>query len=181
MRIRFIMSLAVALAISGGPIFANQQTPHPSAGHAEEVQRHGDMAMGFSHLKTTHHFTLTSGGGYIRVAANDTADSSTREMVRMHLAHIAHSFKAGDFTSPLFTHGRVPPGVPVLKQMKDVISYEYQETQSGGQVRIFSRDQRALTAIHQFLLFQIQDHKTGDSTAIEPEGSAERRPFLKRK
>ncbi|HJS99697.1 MAG TPA: hypothetical protein VJ756_11435 [Terriglobales bacterium] len=167
MSIRGIMFLAITLAISARPIFANQQTPHPSAGHTKEVQQHGDMAMGFSHLKTTHHFTLTSSGGYIRVAANDTADSSTREMVRMHLAHIAQSFKAGDFSSPLFTHGRVPPGAPVLKQMKDAITYEYQETESGGQVRISSRDPRAVTAIHQFLRFQIKDHQTGDSTAIE--------------
>lgn len=149
------------------PLFAAQEKPSPSTRHAEEVQRHGDTAMGFSHLKTTHHFLLTPSGGYIRVAANAAADSSTREMVRMHLAHIAQAFKAGDFSSPMFTHGRIPPGVPVLKQMKEAIAYHYQETENGGQVRISSEDPRAISAIHQFLRFQIRDHQTGDSTVVQ--------------
>ncbi len=147
---------------------AGQEKPEPTASHTKDVQRHGDMAMGFSHLKTTHHFTLTSSGGYIRVLSNDAADSSTRQMIRMHLAHIAQAFKAGDFSSPLFTHGRVPPGVPVLKRMKDSILYKYQDTEDGGQVQITSRDPGAVAAIHEFLRFQIQDHQTGDATAVQP-------------
>ena len=120
MRLRRALPLAITLFVGAMLIqsaAAGQTKPEPAASHTKDIQRHGDVAMGFSHLKTTHHFVLTPSGGYIRVAANASADNSTREMVRMHLAHIARAFKAGDFSSPLFTHGRVPPGVPVLKRM----------------------------------------------------------------
>ncbi len=171
MKLRRTLPVAIAL-ILGGTLMqilaAGQENPAPTDLHRKDVQRHGDMVMGFSHLRTTHHFTLTSGGGYIRVVVNDPADSSTREMIRMHLAHIAQAFKAGDFSSPLFTHGRVPPGVPVLKRMKNAILYEYQDMEDGGQVGITSRDSRAVAAIHEFLRFQIHDHQTGDSTAVQP-------------
>ncbi|HEV2116923.1 MAG TPA: hypothetical protein VGR48_12910 [Terriglobales bacterium] len=169
MRLRRALPLATTLfagAMLIQPAAAGQEKS--TAIHTKDVQRHGDVAMGFSHLKTIHHFTLTPSGGYIRVAANASADNSTREMVRMHLAHIAQAFKAGDFSSPLFTHGRVPPGVPVLKRMKGLILYKYQDTEDGGQVGITSRDFQAVAAIHEFLRFQIQDHQTGDSTAVQP-------------
>ena len=170
MKIHRTMPLATALLLPHlflTPLFAAQERPSPPTRHTEEVQRHGDTAMGFSHLKTTHHFLLTPSGGYIRVAANASTDSFTRDMVRMHLTHIAQAFKAGDFSSPMFTHGRVPPGVPLLKQMKDAVAYQYQETENGGQVRLTSENPRAISAIHQFLRFQIRDHQTGDSTAVQ--------------
>jgi len=35
-----------------------------------------------------------------------------------------------------------------------------------GGVVISSKDRKALTAIHQFLRFQIEEHKTGDSVEV---------------
>ena len=35
--------------------------------HFEEVNKHGDEAMGFRHMKSTHHFRLTAQGGAIEV------------------------------------------------------------------------------------------------------------------
>jgi hypothetical protein len=195
MRLGRVLPLATTLFLA--PIFMlspgrGQEKPRPPASHTADVEHHGDMAMGFSHVKATHHFTLTPSGGHIRVVANDAADVSTRQMVRMHLAHIAQAFKAGDFSSPLFTHGRVPPGVPVIKRMKNSILYKYQDTKDGGQVRITSRDSQAVAAIHEFLRFQIQDHQTGDATTVQPErpvppvpvhprepGNAEPRPLMR--
>ena len=62
----------------------------------------------------------------------------------------------------MFIHDRVPPGVPVMKAKRKAITYTYQETERGGRVRIKTTDPDALQAIHEFLRFQIEDHRTGD-------------------
>ena len=50
-----------------------------------------------------------------------------------------------------------------MKQLKSKITYEAENTGRGAQLRITTHDAEALTAIHNFLRFQIQDHQTGDS------------------
>jgi hypothetical protein len=132
---------------------------------AMQMQSRGDAAMGFSQTKTTHHFILMKDGGMIRVEANDPKDAESRDEIRMHLAHIAKSFAAGDFDIPMFVHDQVPPGVPLMQTKKNEIRYRFEETQNGGQVVITSSDEAALSAIHDFLAFQIREHQTGDSTA----------------
>ena len=84
----------------------------------------------------------------------------------MHLGHVAHAFQSGDFDIPMFVHGTVPPGVPEMKRLQKQIHYVFEETPSGGRVVISTTDAEALAAIHRFLRFQIEEHKTGDSTAI---------------
>ena len=76
-------------------------------------------------------------------------------------------FSAGNFDVPMFIHDKVPPGVPVMKAKQTVISYVFQPTDRGGRVRIVTTDPDALSAVHDFLAFQIQDHRTGDSTAVQ--------------
>jgi hypothetical protein len=137
------------------------------AQHHTGVNERGDHAMGFSHTKTTHHFRLTRDGGVIDVSANDAKDAASLDQIRMHLAHIAVLFKQGDFSKPMFTHGNVPPGVPVMTKLKAGIEYAYAETESGGNVRITTRDAEALKAIHEFLRFQIKDHETGDPLEVD--------------
>jgi hypothetical protein len=84
----------------------------------------------------------------------------------MHLSHIAVLFKEGDFTKPMFTHGKTPPGVPAMARLKAEINYTYQEMERGGRVIITTANAEALAAIHEFLRFQIKDHETGDSVEI---------------
>ncbi len=135
--------------------------------HIDEVNRHGDMAMGFSHLKTTHHFALSTSGGSIQVQANDANDTVSRDQIRTHLQHVAKAFKDGDFSAPEMTHGRVPPGVPTMKRLKADIQYKYEETPAGGRVLISTKNPQALHAIHEFLAFQIDDHQTGDPKTVQ--------------
>jgi hypothetical protein len=130
--------------------------------HSAGVDGRGDHAMGFSHETTVHHFILLPDGGTICVATTRDHDDTTRDQIRMHLAHIAGLFTSGDFDIPMFVHDRVPPGVPVMKARRSAITYAYHETERGGQVRIRTNDADALQAVHEFLLFQIQDHRTGD-------------------
>src|SRR5262245_26345825 len=136
-------------------------------GHLDGVNRRGDAAMGFSHAKTTHHFLLKPDGGVIQVEANDSTDNTSRDQIRMHLKHIAKKFSEGDFAAPMFIHAQTPPGVSEMKRLKIEIEYKFEELERGGRVRISTSDSEALKAIHDFLRFQIKDHKTGDSGKVE--------------
>jgi hypothetical protein len=124
--------------------------------------------MGFSHEKTAHHFTLLPDGGVIAVDADSSMDTASRDEIRMHLTHIAAMFSANDFDIPMFIHDKVPPGVPVMKQQRDAITYTFQPTPTGGRVRITTRNAAALKGVYDFLKFQIADHRTGDATAVQP-------------
>ena len=135
--------------------------------HFEEVNKHGDEAMGFSHMKSTHHFRLTAQGGSIEVQANDPKDTETRDQIRAHLQHIAKAFKTGDFSAPEYTHSQVPPGVPAMQRLKSEINYRYEELARGGRVVVTAQKPDAVRAVHDFLQFQIQDHRTGDPQEIE--------------
>ena len=151
--------LVAAIASLGASAFA--QDCH----HAKVAER-GDHVMGFDHAKTSHHFRLSTDGGSIEVSANDPADTASRDAIRGHLEHIASMFSDGNFDAPMLIHDRVPPGVPTMKRKKASIGWEFEETETGGRVRITSKDAEALSAIHEFLRFQIEDHETGD-----PKGS----------
>ena len=137
--------------------------------HHAEVDKRGDHVMGFSHEKTTHHFRLYKDGGAIEVTANDPADLASRDQIQMHLGHIAKMFAAGDFQAPMLTHAMNPPGVPVMQRLKSEMKYEYQKTDRGGAVRIKTANAEALKAVHEFLRFQIEEHRTGDSVQVREE------------
>ena len=110
----------------------------------------GDKAMGFSHEKTTHHFRLFRGGGAIEVTVNDAGDKESRDQIRKHLSHIAGMFSEGNFNAPVLTHGKTPPGVPLMQQMKNEIGYKYEEIEGGGRVRISTDNMEALAEFMNF-------------------------------
>jgi len=135
--------------------------------HSEGVNKRGDMAMGFDHSKTTHHFRLYKAGGAIGVDANDPKDTGSRDAIRRHLQMIAKMFAKGNFDLPMFIHATTPPGMETMKKLRKSITYHYEETAQGAQVRLSTQDPQALAAIQKFLRFQIEDHKTGDPTTIQ--------------
>jgi hypothetical protein len=147
------------------PMHATHSDSHD---HHAMVENHGDQAMGFPHDKTTHHFLLSETGGSIQVAANDPKDSADIQAIRMHLEHIAVAFAAGDYSTPVFVHDEVPPGVTSMKLLKDQIHFRYESLDAGARVAIASNNPLALAAIHDFLRFQITDHRTGDPLEVEP-------------
>lgn len=153
-------------------LFGQQQQ---SADHQTGVNSRGEHVMGFSHDKTTHHFRLFADGGVIEVTANDLKDTESRDQIRMHLSHIARMFVEGNFQAPMLIHDRVPPGVPTLQRLKAQVSYSYEDIDGGGKVRIMSKNEEALSAVHDFLKFQIEDHQTGDSKEITKETVAPKR------
>ncbi len=146
---------------------------HMANSHQAIVEKNGDQAMGFSHDTTTHHFRLAADGGAIEVTANDTHDNDKNHdkahnaaAIRSHLAHLALMFADGDFSTPMFVHDGVPPGTTTMKLLTAKIHYKYEEIPSGGRVRIESTDPVALAAIHDFLRFQIAEHRTGDTPEV---------------
>lgn len=134
---------------------------HDAHAHMEE---RGEKGMGFSQTSTTHHFLIQPSGGTIEVSVKDGSDAANRDATRMHLAHIAKEFQSGVFDIPMFVHDTVPPGVPEMKRLQKEIRYSFEESPSGGRVVISSANQDAVEAIHKFLKFQIEEHKTGDPT-----------------
>src|SRR5579862_805792 len=131
-----------------------------------KMNERGEKGMGFSQTATVHHFLLKPDGGVIQVEAKNTADTNSRDDIRMHLTHIREAFSNGDFEIPMFVHDTVPPGVPAMKRLRDKIHYSFEQTSSGGRVVITTRDKDALEAIHEFLIFQIKEHDTGDPTEV---------------
>ena len=144
-----------------------QQASSDPEDHFAGVNARGDQGMGFSHEKTTHHFHLLADGGAIEIESNGPTDAVSQEAIRQHLTMIAAKFSQGDFAIPMFIHATVPPGVETMKQLKSKITYEAENTELGAQLRITTHDAEALTAIHSFLRFQIQDHQTGDSLEVQ--------------
>jgi hypothetical protein len=165
------MKLILLIALTVGVSAQSNQKPESQtecpmhAAHTQMNER-GEKGMGFSQTTTTHHFLLSSNGGVIQVEANDSADISNRNEIRMHLGHIAKAFQSGDFDIPMFVHDIVPPGVPKMKLLRKNIQYSFEETPNGGRVVISSANKEAVEAIHRFLRFQIEEHKTGDQMDV---------------
>lgn len=144
--------------------------------HHAGVDERGDHVMGFDHAKTTHHFLLAGDGGSIEVTANAADDAASRDAIRGHLAHIATMFAGGDFQAPMLVHDRVPPGVPILREKRSEVRWRYEDLPSGGRVVASTKDKEALAALHEFLRFQIADHRTGDPGTVPETSSAAKRP-----
>jgi hypothetical protein len=166
----FLMALTLPIAamaqdMSSCPMH-DEHMKQAGSDHHTGVDARGDHQMGFSHEKTTHHFRLFADGGAIEVTANDAGDTESRDQIQGHLAHIAQLFAAGNFQIPMLVHDQVPPGVPVMKERKSRIHYSYENNETGGSVRITTKDEKALAAVHEFLRFQITDHRTGDALTV---------------
>jgi hypothetical protein len=124
--------------------------------------------MGFDQSRTTHHFSLYRDGGAIEVTVKDSADTTNRDAIRSHLPHIAMMFGQGRFDAPMLVHdSSTVPGTKAMATLKDRIRYTYVQTPDGARVNIVTTDSQAVAAVHEFLRFQIKEHKTADSIAVQ--------------
>lgn len=142
---------------------ANGDAKHGAAVDA----RHDTFGMG--HDVTHHSFRLFADGGAIELRANDDADAATAGVIQKHLRQIVAEFEKGEFATPAFVHGREPAGIDGMKANAGAIKYRYESLPSGGRIRITTTDAAALAAVHEFLKFQVIEHRTGDSGAVEEE------------
>ena len=158
MRIRTAAAMAVLAAVT-------VSADAPQSRHAQHLDARGKQVMGFDQQKTTHHFLLYEDGGAIEVTVKDRADKTNLDAIAAHLPHLVELFGRGDFGAPMIVHDRKDvPGTKELARLKDKLKYAYVKMPDGGRVEIVTADKDALAALHAFLKFQIEDHKTGDRT-----------------
>jgi len=157
-----MMQTALVIAFALAASTAGQQT----AIHTAQMNHRGAMVMGFDQDKTAHHFYLYADGGAIDVSVNDVTDKTNMDAIRAHLPHIVTMFSQGNFDAPMLVHGTEVPGTPGMKKVRHAIAWKYEESAKGGRVTIHTTNADALNAVHEFLRYQITDHKTGDSLSI---------------
>jgi hypothetical protein len=75
-------------------------------------------------------------------------------------------FADGNFKAPMLIHDQTPAGVEIMAHHKGEIQYVFEQTERGARIRIATGNEDARSAIHDFLRFQISEHKTGDPTEI---------------
>jgi hypothetical protein len=159
--------LILGVLLVGTGVGAVWAEGHQAHDQQPDMQIRGEHVMGFPQDTTTHHFELNQDGGIIEVRTNDINDTQIRDQIRAHFRHIAMMFAAGKFSAPMLVHDRHDvPGTAVMSQLKGQLHWQLQETPRGAKMIVFADTKPALDAVHEFLRFQIADHKTGDCTAI---------------
>jgi hypothetical protein len=157
----FLLTVVLTTAAASIPAAARSSLPHQHS-----LDQRGHAVMGFDQQKTVHRFSLYEDGGAIEVSVKDPADAANLDAIRSHLPHIAERFGAGDFDAPMEVHARNVPGTSEMSRLKNRLTFKYVATPRGGRVDIVTSDREALAAVHAFLTFQIDDHKTGDSVRV---------------
>jgi hypothetical protein len=162
--------LVVALGSHAYPTAQHATAPtsaHEShiaqSSHDKALEKRGREAMGFDQDRTTHHFVLRPDGGVISVEVKAPGDEKNRDAIRTHLRRIASEFAAGRFDAPVATHAEEPSGTAVMRALAASIRYSVEDTAGGGVVRIASSNRKAVAAVHDFLRYQIREHRTGDA------------------
>jgi TusA-related sulfurtransferase len=158
------MSRALLFLLSLLAACGERQTPNSSDSAFARVQSRGHVAMGVDQYTSAHRFEPLSDGGRITLERNES-DSTGTAQIRSHMQTIARAFQQGNFALPGFVHDREVPGTVVMTKRRSRISYTTDTLPRGAQLRIHSTDTAAVNAIHQFLAFQRQDHRVGESGA----------------
>ena len=157
------MNLKIGFYVAAATVFMMPNlVPGQTSQNSVAAATPGERALGFDQGKAVRHFKLLPDGGAIEITANDPADVAA---IRQQVANIAAMFGQGKFEVPTVTRGQNPPGVDRMSQLKSDISYAAENLPAGGRVRITTTSSEARNAVHEFLRFQIQEHKTGDSLA----------------
>jgi hypothetical protein len=169
-----VLVLAAGAALAMDPATCPMHEQHMKqaaargdAAHGAEVDGRHDTLVA-SHETTRHTFRLFEDGGAIELRAKAPAAAETVDAVRTHLREIAAQFASNDFGTPEFVHGRQPAGIADMHRLHASIAFRYEDVDGGGRIRMTTADAAAVSAIHDFMKFQIIEHRTGDSTKVQP-------------
>lgn len=125
------------------------------------LQQRGQTVMGVDQYTSQHVFEPLADGGRIVLQRKDD-DSAGTATIRIHMRTIAAAFSKGDFTLPGVVHAMSDvPGTAEMRDLHSEISYTPRDLPRGAEVVIASKNQKAITAIHDFLAFQRMDHRAG--------------------
>jgi hypothetical protein len=138
---------------------AESTTTFPS--HVASSRRSSKIA-----LKSLEDRKMSKDGGAIEIQADNPNDAASGEAIQSHLAKVAEMFSQGDFNLPMLIHATVPPGVDTMKRLKNEIRYFTEMNKESARLRIRTENSEALEAIHEFLRFQITDHRTNDPMEV---------------
>ena len=172
---KLTLTFGIVTLLGGASVAAQHSAMPAGVSHEEhlrqlqkdqELKQRGALAMGFDQDKTAHHFLLQPSGGAIVVRAKNANDAESLAQIRSHFRDIAASFAGGAFDKPVETHAELPPGAAVMAANKRLIAYRYEEHADGASVLIETADAATRKAIHDFLRYQIVEHKTGDPLTV---------------
>lgn len=169
------LTLGIVTLLSGISLAAQHSAMPPGMSHEEhlrqlqkdeQLKHRGALAMGFDQDKTVHHFLLRESGGAIVVTVKEVTDTASITQIRLHFREIAVSFANGAFDKPVATHGELPPGAETMTANAALIRYRYEERADGASVVLETGDHDTRKAIHEFLRYQIVEHKTGGPLTV---------------
>ncbi|HEV8176889.1 MAG TPA: hypothetical protein VGP44_04305 [Gemmatimonadales bacterium] len=123
------------------------------------LQTRGHVGMGVDQYTSYHRFESLPDGGRISLQ-RDAGDTAGVAQIRAHMRRIKAAFSRGDFALPGLVHARDVPGTAVMAARRSRISYVTDTLPGGGELRLRTSDPSAIDAIHQFLAFQRQDHRS---------------------
>jgi hypothetical protein len=157
--LQFVRASVAVLFVA--PILTCGQTPPTSAAGVASSKE----VAGFDQEKSSRHYILLPDGGVIEITANDPLDVTTRNAIQQQVAKIAGMLTEGNFAIPMLVGQQQPAGIDTMKRLNSELSYTPENLPNGGRVQITTANSEALKAVHDFLRFEIQEHKTGDSFA----------------
>lgn len=166
LSLMFLISTAAAAQMDCPMHAQHMSGADGSAEHGADVDHRHDT-FGMPHTASTHSFRLFADGGAVELRANDKEDADAVAAIRAHLKHVAGQFANADFSTPAFVHGTAPDGVASMERLRASITYRYEPLPAGGRIRIVTKSAEALAAVHDFLRFQVTEHRTADSGKVE--------------
>ncbi|MFY9739089.1 MAG: hypothetical protein WAK11_08535 [Candidatus Cybelea sp.] len=144
-----VITLVVAMAIT--PVVASADT------QSNTVMQRGYQIMPFDMTAAMHMFLPDSTGGVLEVMFYNM-DHRQITLVRSHLLAEAAKFARGDYSDPAYIHGQGMPGLGQLESSASSVSVRYFETPTGAAITFSSAEAGVVSAIHQWLAAQQQDH-----------------------
>ena len=157
--------LVVALALCAGAI-AQTEMASVQAPRAEALSRNSQL-LGFDLNKTNQHFYLYKNGGAIDISAKNIDDVGSIAAVRRFLEKQEKAFAAGDIELQKQVYTELPPSLLIIRKLKNEISFSYTSTDEGGALRMFTINNKARDAIHEYLKHEIKANQTDDPVTVQ--------------
>lgn len=140
------------------PLFGQQPNPEPI-----HYDRH----------RVVHHFYLYPDGGMMTLAVTDPVDAETRKAVRAYVQRVSQLMVFGNLERMREQFGQGMPGLDRIAEArgrKATITVRSSTPDEGSHIIFSTADPGALQGLHEFLRFQIDDLKTGDSQEVRERG-----------
>jgi hypothetical protein len=150
-------TIIMTLALAGTPFAVRADISHQRM-----VMEHGAQVMPFDQKQAMHMFLPSATGGIVEIVVHDMNPTQIA-LVRSHLLQEAAMFTRGDYSDPAYIHGKTMPGLARLASAASRVTVRYFETPAGAAITLASADREIVSAIHQWLAAQQQDHSSSQT------------------